>query len=166
MSSESDEWETPDDLFYYLNQQHFFTIDVCATPQNAKLGKYFTQTEDGLKQPWDGAIWCNPPYTNHQAIDWINKGLHELAKNPLCVKCVFLIPVRTDTKLWHHTIMKHANTVIFLEGRLSFKQPTRDHLNPAPFPSCVVIFTQSRKITRYQSLSKKGYQHAKEAKLF
>jgi len=138
LSSESDEWETPDDLFQFLNQTFHFTVDVCATIENAKLPRFYTMTRDGLTQSWDGVAWCNPPYTNHQARAWIEKGLTEVRQNPRCERIVYLIPVRTDTKLWHRIIMRRAATITFLEGRLSFKRPDRDHPNPAPFPSCLI----------------------------
>ena len=37
------------------------TLDVCATPENAKCEKYYRSEEDGLKQEWKGLCWMNPP---------------------------------------------------------------------------------------------------------
>ncbi len=48
---------------------------------------------------------------------------------------VFLIPSRTDTICWHKFCMK-ATEIRFIQGRLKFD----DCENPAPFPSCIVIF--------------------------
>ena len=42
MSSNSDQWETPQKLFDELNQKYNFSVDVCALPENAKCEKYFT----------------------------------------------------------------------------------------------------------------------------
>ena len=36
-SSKSDEWETPQDLFDELNKEYDFTLDPCATSENAKI---------------------------------------------------------------------------------------------------------------------------------
>ena len=61
-SSKTDLWETPQDLFDKLNNEFQFTLDVCATPENAKCDNFYTKEQDGLKYPWKGAVWCNPPY--------------------------------------------------------------------------------------------------------
>ena len=61
-SSKSEMWETPQAFFDDLNNLFQFTLDACATPENAKCERYFTPEMDGLKQEWDGVVWCNPPY--------------------------------------------------------------------------------------------------------
>ena len=60
-SSKSEMWETPQAFFDDLNNLFQFTLDACATPENAKCERYFTPEMDGLKQEWDGVVWCNPP---------------------------------------------------------------------------------------------------------
>lgn len=61
-SSKSEMWETPQELFDNLNAEFHFTVDVCATKDNAKCEEFFTPEMDGLKQEWVGVCWCNPPY--------------------------------------------------------------------------------------------------------
>lgn len=50
--SASAEWETPQDLFNQLDREFHFTLDACATPENAKVQKFFTAEDDGLMQSW------------------------------------------------------------------------------------------------------------------
>ena len=65
-SSHTDLWSTPQDFFDNLNKEFDFTLDPCATPQNAKCKKYYTIQEDGLLQNWGGEIVIsNPPYGMH-----------------------------------------------------------------------------------------------------
>ena len=52
--SNSDEWTTPQWLFDELNSEFHFTLDPCSSAENHKCGKYYTQTEDGLKNSWGG----------------------------------------------------------------------------------------------------------------
>ena len=71
--AKTDEWETPQDLFDRLNDEFHFTLDVCATKENAKTTFYFTREQDGLKQDWNGeTVWCNPPYGRQMQL-WIEK---------------------------------------------------------------------------------------------
>ena len=53
-STDSTDWSTPQDLFDALDAEFRFTLDPCATPENAKCQTYFTVDEDGLAQDWGG----------------------------------------------------------------------------------------------------------------
>lgn len=53
-SSKSDEWETPQDVFDSLNAEFDFDLDPCATSENHKCDRYFTQEQNGLVQNWGG----------------------------------------------------------------------------------------------------------------
>lgn len=126
-SSKTDLWETPQDLFDRLDSIHHFTLDVCATPDNAKCNNYYTPEIDGLSQKWGGTCWCNPPYGRNIG-RWVEK-----AYNSNC-KVVMLLPARTDTK-WFHNFCLNGK-IEFLRGRLKFGNSK----NSAPFPSMIVIF--------------------------
>lgn len=56
-SSNTDEWATPQSLFDKLNAAFHFTLDPCATPENAKCAKFYTKEQDGLKQDWGGLLY-------------------------------------------------------------------------------------------------------------
>ena len=130
MSSNSDRWETPQDLFDQLNQRYSFEIDVCALPENAKCETYFTPEVDGLSQDWTGVCWMNPPY-GREIGKWMKKAL-ESSRNGATVVC--LVPARTDTAWWHDYAMK--GEIEFIRGRLNFGNSK----NSAPFPSAIVVF--------------------------
>ena len=53
-SSSTNEWATPQWLFDELKEQYGFTLDPCATNENAKCAKFYTQEDDGLLQDWGG----------------------------------------------------------------------------------------------------------------
>jgi phage N-6-adenine-methyltransferase len=61
-SSERHDWQTPSELFNQLDAEFGFEMDVCATADNAKCRHFFSLGQDGLKQPWRGICWMNPPY--------------------------------------------------------------------------------------------------------
>jgi phage N-6-adenine-methyltransferase len=81
-----------------LNKQFHFTLDACATQQNAKCVRYFTKADDGLKQEWTGRVFMNPPY-GREIGKWVRKAYEESRKNAESVVC--LLPSRTDTSWWH-----------------------------------------------------------------
>ena len=131
-SSESVEWSTPQDVFDKLNQEFHFELDAAATPENAKCARYYTKSQDGLKNPWGGAVWCNPPY-GREIGKWVRKAYESAHESGGVV--VMLLPARTDTK-WFHSYILHRAEVRFIEGRLKFGTAKTS----APFPSMVVIF--------------------------
>ena len=131
-SSKTDMWATPQDFFDKLDQEFHFTLDVCATPENAKCQKFYTEQDDGLSQPWTGTVWCNPPYGRNLG-KWVEKAYMEHLTEGATV--VMLLPARTDTRWFHENVYPHAE-IRFVKGRLKFGDST----NSAPFPSMVAIF--------------------------
>lgn len=131
-SSETDMWETPQDLFDRLNAVHHFDIDVCAVPENAKCVRYFTPEVDGLKQDWNGTCWMNPPY-GREIGKWVRKAYESVSGGGGTVVC--LLPSRTDTAWFHDYVLPYAD-IEFIRGRLKFG---KSH-NSAPFPSLIATF--------------------------
>ncbi|MDQ7226961.1 DNA N-6-adenine-methyltransferase [Staphylococcus haemolyticus] len=132
-SSKSNEWTTPQYLFDELNEEFNFTLDPCATDENAKCSKYFTIEDDGLSKDWSNdVVFMNPPY-GREIKKWIKKAYEE-SLNGATVVC--LISARTDTTYWHDFIFDKADDIKFLKGRLKFGNSK----NSAPFPSAIVIY--------------------------
>jgi phage N-6-adenine-methyltransferase len=129
-SSETYMWATPQAFFDKYNDQYQFTLDVCASKENAKCVQYFDIESDGLKQTWGGVCWMNPPY-GRDIGNWMKKA-YESSLLGAVVVC--LVPSRTDTKWWHDYAMK--GEITFIKGRLKFGNAK----NAAPFPSAVVVF--------------------------
>jgi phage N-6-adenine-methyltransferase len=136
-SRQSDEWETPQDLFDLLDKEFHFTLDAAASVNNTKCDRFLANFPggDALSFTWwksagDGSIWLNPPYSRIK--DFIKKAYEE-SLNDVIIVC--LVPSRTDTRYWHDYVMKAAE-IRFIKGRLKFGGAK----NGAPFPSCIVVF--------------------------
>jgi putative DNA N-6-adenine-methyltransferase of bacteriophage len=128
------DWATPQTFFDALDAEFQFTLDPCASVENAKCKKFYTVAENGLAQDWSGeTVFCNPPY-GRAIYDWVFKCWRESRKP--CTTVVMLIPSRTDTRYFHEFIYKKAREIRFIRGRLRFGNGT----NPAPFPSMVIVF--------------------------
>jgi site-specific DNA-methyltransferase (adenine-specific) len=133
-TSRTEEWATPAYVFNALDAEFHFTLDVCATRENAKCDTYFDKASNGLSQSWGGICFMNPPY-GKEIGKWMEKAYREAQKGAVVV-C--LIPARPDTRWWHDWVMK-AQEIRFVRGRLKFVGGKY----PAPFPSCVIIFLDS-----------------------
>jgi len=129
--SDKMDWGTPQAFYDLLDAEFHFTLDACATAENAKCAHYYTKEDDGLSMPWAGHVWCNPPY-GRDIGDWVRRAFEASVRGAIVV---LLIPARTDTAYWHEYVMRAAE-VRFVRGRLTFEGAD----NSAPFPSAVVVF--------------------------
>jgi hypothetical protein len=125
-SSASDRWATPKVVYAALDSEFHFDFDPCP----------LDGADDGLSPlfcEWRGKrVFCNPPYGPGIG-DWLKRGLEaELA--------VFLLPARTDTRWFHDIVLPRATEIRFIRGRLKFGDAKKN----APFPSMIVVFSESR----------------------
>ncbi len=149
-SSDTGEWETPQEFYDELNKFWRFNLDPCATKENAKCETYYTKEQDGLERDWcyvqynpeykspylryPGRVFCNPPY-GREIGQWVEKAVAEV-QNGNAEVVVMLLPARTDTRWFHDYVLPNAYLVRFVRGRLKFGGSK----NSAPFPSVVVVF--------------------------
>ena len=117
-SSDSGEWDTPQDLIDDLAQVFDWNLDVCASRPNVCSNYYsLDRGQNALELPWEGDLWwCNFPY-GRGSFEWINKGVKSVRDNGGVG--VFISPARTDTKATQY-LMNNSNLVVFISGRLVF----------------------------------------------
>jgi len=162
--SNNQAWATRWDDFNKWNKRFGFTLDVCATKNDAKCGKYYTPEKDGLKSNWHGeTFWCNPPYGREYPA-WVRKAFSwdkSISSKP--PSGVILIPARTDTAIFHDVLLPRQEdghcSIEFIRGRITFGSDQywqwvweqefingkknslhgkHGKMNPAPFPSMLV----------------------------
>lgn len=136
-----DELGTPPELFDSFHRRFQFTVDAAALPHNAKLERYWTPDDDGLKQSWTGErVWCNPPYSNIEP--WVQK-----ARLSDCFSVLLLPANRTEQGWWQRQVepFRHGGPlrVEFLPGRLRFLSPGAVRVGAnerPPFGCCLLIW--------------------------
>ncbi|WP_220033248.1 phage N-6-adenine-methyltransferase [Curtobacterium sp. MCPF17_011] len=111
-NTETVEWYTPRWLIDAIGIH--YDIDVCspgADKTAIPADRHYTITDDGLTSPWDGTVWCNPPY-GRETGTWMTK----LADHGDGIALVF---ARTDTA-WFQAAASRATAISFLAGRVKF----------------------------------------------
>ncbi|MBO6899515.1 MAG: helix-turn-helix domain-containing protein [Shimia sp.] len=127
-------WQTPPEIFVALEKViGRFDLDPCAPSDvaAAHAKTVFTPKTNGLRQPWWGQVFMNPPYGREIKL-WLEKASSEATAG---VQIVGLVPARTDTAWWHNFVVGQAD-VVFLRGRLAFGDGTQ----AAPFPSALIFW--------------------------
>lgn len=128
----TDDWGTPQAFYDMLHEEFSFTLDPCASPENAKA-EFFTVDDDGLEQDWgENICFVNFPYS--QAKAWAAKCV-DAALNGATV--VVLCAARTDAAWWQY-LVAGADEVRFVKGRLAFVGLSNTGQS-ATFPSSVIV---------------------------
>jgi phage N-6-adenine-methyltransferase len=111
------EWETPPEIFYPLNDEFQFTLDPCATPDNAKCGRFYTESDNGLLKSWAyERVFMNPPY-GREIYAWTRKAREESHNGALIVG---LLPASTDLSWWHDDVLVAWSEIRYIRGRVRF----------------------------------------------
>lgn len=126
-----DEWLTPPEVVEALGP---FDLDPCSPIDRPwpTAARHFTVADDGMRQTWQGLVWCNPPYA-----DWA-RWLHRLAEHDDGVALIF---ARTETRSFFEAVWDRADALLFLRGRLTFyHQSGKPGKGNAGAPSVLVAY--------------------------
>jgi hypothetical protein len=77
--------------------------------------KSYTREDDGLSKPWNGLVWCNPPYGRETG-----RWLARMAEHDSGIALVF---ARVETRMFFSRAWPRASAVLFLKGRLTLNRP-------------------------------------------
>jgi hypothetical protein len=125
---DSDEWNTPGWLCELLGD---FDLDPCSNDRSlVRAAKRYTLAagNDGLLDPWEGSVFCNPPYSD--PLPWCKR----LAgyPGPWCA----LVKLDPSTRWWSELITASTGHAAF-RHRIKFDRPDKQPLS-ANFPSALV----------------------------
>jgi DNA N-6-adenine-methyltransferase (Dam) len=127
----NDEWLTPLNIIEGLGE---FDLDPCSPivrPWDT-AAKHYNINDNGFNQPWEGRVWCNPPY-GRETFKWIDK----LATHGNGTALIF---ARTETIGFHEHIWNRADAIFFFKGRIKFHYVDGIQGGPANAPSCLVAY--------------------------
>jgi len=108
-------WLTPPWLIEKLGP---FDLDPCYSEPRPwpTAARHYGESDccglGGLHLPWNGLVWCNPPYDKH-AEAW-------LARCADHGNAITLIFARTETSAFHRQVWQRADAVFFFRNRLTF----------------------------------------------
>jgi hypothetical protein len=139
-----DTWLTPPSVLSALGE---FDLDPCAAPsprpwRTAK--RHIELPIDGLKTPWSGRVWLNPPYGS-KLYAWLKR----MAFHRSGIALTF---ARTETAAWQELVWPYAVSVLFIAGRLNFHQPdgTESSYNSGG-PSALIAYSDFDNVILAQS---------------
>jgi len=122
-------WRTPRSFFDTLDAVFGFTVDACASSENALCDRYWSAEQDCRDQPWGGeVVFCNPPFRDAASI---------LPKAREADACVFLLPLTALTTRYYGKTP--ADWVCFPAYRVPFVSPDATQWKTHPSLGTVVL---------------------------
>jgi len=128
----NDRWITPPDVIARLGH---FDLDPCGAPGSLTADRLYLleNGDDGLRDPWFGRIYLNPPYGRTMRV-WVEKLVAH-------GRGTALIPVATGTKLWQEVVLLEASAVLLYRHRIKFiRRDGKDDDMVSPQASAIVAF--------------------------
>lgn len=126
------EWYTPE---RYIEAARLVMGEIDLDPASSeiaqrtvKAAQFFTATQDGLRQRWDGRVWLNPPYSQPHIFNFIEKLITEATSGNV-EQAIVLTHNSTDT-LWFHRLEEIAASICFTKGRIGFLDEQGDSCAP------------------------------------
>lgn len=130
--SGENEWYTP---LVYIEAAREVMDEIDLDPATSEYGQsrikataYYTTENDGLKQPWSGRLWLNPPYSNPLLSNFIDKFVKEYQSGNI-TEAIILTHNYTDTK-WFHKAEIQCSLICFTLGRIKFEDKDGNVASP------------------------------------
>src|SRR5262249_14012252 len=84
--------------------------------RTVRASRYYTEADDGLKQPWEGRVWINPPYG--LPAGQFAARLAEHLKSGAVTAAVVLVSLHAMSAQWFDPL--YDGTLCITRGRLAF----------------------------------------------
>lgn len=113
----SDDWFTPRYIFDALGLK--FSLDVAAPidgPRHVPCWNWYHLIDDGLRRPWYGLVWMNPPF-GHQRHkrEWLTRFFDH-------GQGIALVPDRTSAP-WFQEFAPKADAICWVAPKIKFERP-------------------------------------------
>jgi len=117
-----------------------FDLDVAASGTNALCRTYYTESMDGLSQPWRGKVFCNPPF--RQAGLWVDKAARSI-QSGTCESVTMILPVGCSQRWYQDRVLRgegYGVEVLCPNRRISFDTPDGTSTDGMNRDTIVVFF--------------------------
>jgi hypothetical protein len=119
---ETSEWYTPKPVLDRIGLN--YDLDPCSPGHgvahcHVPARQIYTIHEHGLRQPWHGLVFMNPPWGEgrNKIIRWLEKFFRHGNGIAIC-------RAYTSCRWFHETVVPHCELLLFPRGKTKFVRPT------------------------------------------
>lgn len=98
---------------------------------------------DGLRVPWEGNVFVNPPYSRGMLLAWAAKSFAESLVSKTTVVCM-LLPQDHSTRAGQF-VLRTASLLVYPKGRIAFGSPNGSLKTGAKQPSMFAFWGSPKK---------------------
>ncbi len=128
----------------------WWDLDVAACEEAHLANEWYDKNHDGLKRPWTGKVWCNPPWSDIEP--WVKKAWKEFNAERAEVIAMLLPANRTEQPWWQKHVEPYRDrgigfSIHFLPGRTKYgHRGNRAAVGcgSPPFGSVLLVWRQQR----------------------
>jgi hypothetical protein len=136
----SSEWLTPPEIFAGLRRGgiEVFDLDPCHPGRDnpycvVPARKTYTEADDGLRQPWEGEVFLNPPFgKRYSHVPWLKRFFADGSGIALC-------NALTSSNWWHAVVVPDFQVIVFPAGKTKFLTPLDGTPGPEPANGIALI---------------------------
>jgi len=113
----SSDWYTPPEIFKALDL--VFDLDPCSPGPGhwVPARKIYVERDDGLRQPWSGMVFMNPPFGGRNGhVPWLVKFFDH-------ANGIAIVRAYTSSGWFHAHIVPRAELLLFPKGKTKFVRP-------------------------------------------
>lgn len=140
-NSGENEWYTPPHIIEaarrVMGSIDFDPASSALANKTVAAEMFCTAQMDGLKQPWHGNVWMNPPYSQPLCADFCDAAAKKGEAGEFEQACV-LVNNATETA-WFQSLLAVASAACFLKGRVKYLDSSGQPAN-SPLQGQAVIY--------------------------
>jgi phage N-6-adenine-methyltransferase len=145
----NDHWATPPAFVAELAHRFGkFDLDACAKAKTAKAPRYYGIAENGLRSPWNGVTFFNPPQS--EMLLWVRRAKMQVARD-ICPLAVGLLPASVATNWFHKYVLPYAE-IHFVRGRIAFLDWNLEPASATRGEHFVAVWRPGLQATIYNSI--------------
>jgi phage N-6-adenine-methyltransferase len=136
-------WRTPKSVFFALDSEFRFQLDVAADDENHLCPLYYTEADNALAREWIGPAFLNPPFSDGEykgergLSAWLLKAREQA---DLGGTVVVLAPGDWSPGwFWKH-VYGHAREIRLAYPRINYDSPCGTKKSGANGPSFVLVY--------------------------